>query len=205
MEVTVTMDNLASTLQQKLSEALSSVVQQPVTLQLGHFGLVPLSEIQMMAGQSSVTAIYIPLLGDLIGDLFLFLDSVSSVVFADLMIGNEVGKTTAIGEFESSALKELGNICSGVIVTELANVLKLSIILTVPNLVTDFAQAVIDQVLISYSENNTEALAIYLPFTIKGHVASGSFLLLFDKVGFERMTQLLQVPGALPETETHAS
>ena len=191
------LDGLANILQQKLSGALSSVVGQPVSLQLGHFGLVPLGEIQRMAGQASVTAIYIPLMGDLVGDIFLFLDSVGSVVLADLMMGNAPGKTSAIGEFEASALKELGNITSGVIVSELANQLKLSIILTVPNLVSDFAQAVIDQVLIAYSENDSEALAVYLPFVIEGHAASGSFLLLFDKKGFERIST--QLAPAAPQ------
>ena len=205
MEPVSNLDSLAGTLQEKLSKALSSVVGQPVSLQLGHFGLVPLHEIQQMAGQSSVTAIYIPLMGDLLGDIFLFLDSVTAVVFADMMMGNEVGKTTAIGEFESSALKELGNITSGVIVTELANQLKLSIILTIPNLVTDFAQAVIDQVLISYAENDSEALAIYLPFTVEGHAAAGSFLLLFDKAGFERITARLAVIQPEPVVEVFSA
>lgn len=185
-------ENLVETMQGKLTEGLSSIVRQPVELQLGHIGFVPLPEISSYTGKSSLASIYVPLLGDITGDIFLFMGTGEATAMADLMIGNPVGTTTMIGDFEASALKELGNITSGVIVTELANKLQLSIMLTTPNFITDYASAVVDQVLSSYAETSNEAYAIHLPFTVEGHMVSGFFLILLDKSSLDRMNKQLE-------------
>ena len=191
MDTIDSINALSASVQGKLAEALQSVIRSPVNLQLGHSGLVPLKEVKQMIGGASATSIYIPLLGDLNGDIFLFIDGLGASVLADLMIGNEAGTTSVVGDFEVSALKELGNITTGVIVAELANQLGLSLMLTVPNIATDFAGAVIDEVLITYAATHTEALAIHMPFTLEGHIVSGFFLLLFDQTGFEVIIQKL--------------
>lgn len=179
------LDTLARTIQEKLSAGLTSVFQNPVNLQLGHLGLVPLCEIEKFTGQGSMTSIYIPLLGDVMGDIFLFMGNMEAAAMADLMMGNPAGTTSQIREYEASALKELGNITSGVIITEMANTLQLSMMLTTPNYSSDFATAVVDQVLISYAENGSDAYAMHIPFNVEGHLISGFFLILFDKMSLD--------------------
>ncbi len=190
------LSGLATVLQEKLSAGLASVVRQPVQLNLGHLGQVPLSEISKIIGVASLASIYIPLVGDIVGDIFLFVSASEAAILVDLMMGNASGTTTTLGEFEASALKELGNISSGVIISEMANRLHLSIMLTVPNYTDDYAGAVIDQVIISYAETGSDAYAIHLPFTVEGHVVSGFFLILFDKPGLDTILSKIQ---ATPE------
>jgi hypothetical protein len=66
--------------------------------------------------------------------------------------------------------------------------------LTVPNLATDFASALIDQVLIEYGETANTLLAINFPFTIKSINTEGSFLLLFDQAASNLIRTKLQAP-----------
>jgi chemotaxis protein CheC len=195
MEPLAPLNSLVGVIEEKLGEAIGAVVRQPVSLKLGHFGTMPLSEVDRLAGRNQATIIYVPLTGDVAADIFLVLNDTAGPLFVDMMMGNPVGTTAIIGEFEGSALKELGNITSGVVVSELANVLKLSIMLTTPNMVTDYPSAVIDQALISYAEQGTEAFALHLPFTITGFAAGGSFLLIVDAPGMRTIMDALSAGG----------
>lgn len=194
METSEKINQLSIQIQSKLNEVLASLVQQPVNLHIDHSGLIPITQSQQLlknyAGQ--VTTIYIPVTGEVTGDIFVFLPQELSTRIADLLIGNEPGTTKIISDFEGSALKEFGNITFGVIVTEVANLLKFSMMLTVPNLATDMASALIDQVLIEYGENATEMLAIQMQFTIGENSQGGSFLVLFDKASSDLINSKIQ-------------
>ena len=183
MEINQQLNQSISSIQPKLNSALASITRQEVNLSLKECSISSLSAVHSMVGdqQSNVTTIYIPIMGDVTGDIFLFLNTDSAAKIADLMIGNEPGTTQILTDFEQSALKEMGNITTGVIVTALANATGLSMMLTTPNLATDMATALVDQVLIEYGEAADDLLVIDYPFIIEGIEAQGNFLLLFDK------------------------
>lgn len=196
METIGELNQLTSPLQQKLNDALSSLIRKPVTLSLKNGGIVSITSVHewMETPQESYTAIYIPIMGDVIGDIFVFMPQRAAYLIADLMIGNPLGTTTTLGEFESSALKELGNITTGVIVTELANTLNMSMMLTVPNLASDMVGALVDQVLIEYGETSDDLLVIQFPFSIEldNQTVNGSFDLFFDKNSTDQIVSRLQ-------------
>lgn len=181
------------TIQAKLSEALVSLTQQTgVSLHLQQSSILPVSDVHSLVvgdGTESAMAVYIPIMGELTGDIFVFLTGHSAALLADLMIGNPLGTTKLIGEFESSAIKELGNITTGAIVTELSNALGISMMLTVPNLAKDMPEALIDQVLIEYGSTAPNLLAIQFPFTIDPVGVRGYFLIMFDSPSSERIAQ----------------
>lgn len=190
---------LTAGLQEKLNQAMANLTHQPVQLSLQEGGLISIKEVhQLVAGsEQASTAIYIPIMGEVTGDIFLFMPQLAAQATADLMIGNPVGTTTMITDFESSALKEMGNITTGVIVTEIANLLKISMMLTVPNLATDMIGALIDQVLIEYGETADELLILRFPFVITKETASieGSFVLFFDKVSSDLIMKAIKNIG----------
>ena len=173
---------LTASLEPKLKSATASLLQQEVELNLQKTGVLDIAEVHdHVDTMGKVTAIYLPIMGDVVGDIFTFLPDESANHVVDLMMGNSLGTTKLIGEFETSALKEFGNITSGVIVTELANSLNISMILTVPNLATDMVGALVDQVLIEYGASGTNLLAIEMQFVVSDHQIDGTFLTLFDQ------------------------
>jgi chemotaxis protein CheC len=180
-------DSLIAIIQDKVNSAVATLVNRPITLTIEHHGIIQIPEVHNRVSQMSgqVTTVYIPLTGEVYGDIFLFLPGSSAPAMADLMLNNPAGTTKVISEFESSALKEMGNITSGSIVTELANSLHLSMMLTTPNLATDMPGALVDQVLIQYGEISNDLLAIELSFSIPDNEVSGSFFLLFDQESSE--------------------
>lgn len=183
MESSDIFDKLTKSVQQKLNDALASMVNRDVDFEIKKQGIITIPEVHNLVDQSgtNVTSVYIPIMGDVVGDIFIFLPEQAGRNLADLLIGNEQGTTKIIGDFEMSALKEVGNITTGVIVTELADELKLSMMLTTPNLATDMVGALVDQVLIQYGETSNDLLAIEFKFKIKDLEIEGSFLLLFDE------------------------
>lgn len=177
------LDNLTKNIQEKLNKVMESMVNKKFAMEMKEQSIMTMPEIYKIVNecnQASAT-VYIPLVGDVIGDMFLFLFDRSAETFADMMIGNEVGTTRIIGDYEISALKEFGNISIGLIVSELANLLELSIMLTTPNYAADMPGALVDQALISYGETSNTLLAIKFDFELKSPKVSGSYLILFDE------------------------
>jgi chemotaxis protein CheC len=194
------LSRLTAALQTKLSEALTNLTRQQVSLSLDKCGIVSIIKMHewLKKPEEAITTVYIPIMGEVTGDIFVFLPIESAQALSDLMMGQPVGTTSFISEFEASALKELGNITTGVIVTEIANMLKISMMLTVPNLATDMAGALIDQVLIEYGETADQLLAFNFPFTIsvQEKTIMGSFILFFDKASSDTINQKLTSPNA---------
>jgi chemotaxis protein CheC len=195
MEVISELGSLTTSLQQKLNEAMHSLTRQTVNLSLQESGVLTIPEVHkwLNSPNQAYTAVYVPIMGEVTGDIFVFLPEQSALALADIMIGNPIGTTSIISEFEGSALKEMGNITTGVIVTEIANALKISMMLTTPNLATDMVTALVDQVLIEYGEVSEELLALKFPFEInpEGSKIEGSFILFFDKASSDLITQKL--------------
>lgn len=189
MEIVTELTTLTTSLQKKLNEAMASLTRQSVDLSIKESGVLSTTEVHkwLSAPENAFTAIYVPIVGEVTGDIFVFLPEQSAHSIADLMIGNPLGTTTMITEFEGSALKEMGNITTGVIVTEIADALKLSMMLTTPNLATDMVGALVDQVLIEYGEVSDKLLGLQFPFSIKPQDVeiNGSFVLFFDNASFD--------------------
>jgi len=195
MEIVTELLSLTTSLQKKLNEAMSSLTRQTVDLSIKDSGILTTTEVHqwLEAPDNAYTAIYVPIIGEVTGDIFVFLPEQSAHAIADLMIGNPLGTTTMITEFEGSALKEMGNITTGVIVTEIADALKISMMLTTPNLASDMVGALVDQVLIEYGEVSDKLLGLQFPFIIKpqGTEITGSFILFFDKASSDIITKKL--------------
>lgn len=203
METISQLSQLTAVLETKLNQALVSLTRQPISLNLRNSGIVPITDVMERLGSTvKTTAVYIPILGDVTGDIFVLLPELAAMSLADLMIGNPPGTTKIVGEFEASAIKELGNITTGVIVTEIANSLRISMMLTTPNLASDTVSAMIDQVLIEYGETASDLLLIEFPFSVESMGIDGSFLLLFNKETSELLEKRLKT-AVHPSKETH--
>jgi len=208
METVTQLDQLVANIQSKLNEAIGSITQKTVNLELKHSGLMPIAEAQKLLENTpgQATVIYIPIINEITGDIFVFLPVEMANSIVDLLIGREQGTTKIMGEFESSALKEFGNITFGVIITQIANALKLPMMLTVPNMATDMPHALLDQVLIEYGENASDMLAIQMPFTLDNISMEGNFLVLFDKKSSDLISQKLVNEGhANQESEANSN
>lgn len=196
METVDELKQLTANLEGKLTEAMSNLTRLKVELKLKDGGMISISEVQkwLTNTDAASTTIYIPIMGDVVGDIFLFMSNNSTNMFVDLMMNRPVGTTTFLSEFEKSALQELGNITTGVIVTEIADMLGLSMMLTVPNLATDMVGALVDQVLIEYGETSNELMALNFPYavTVEDKTAEGCFLLFFNKASSDLIVAKLK-------------
>jgi len=71
----IQLNKLVSGIQSKLNEALHSLTRREVNLNLKTSGLMPITEaqklVQNISGQA--TTVYIPIMGDVVGDIFVFL------------------------------------------------------------------------------------------------------------------------------------
>lgn len=206
METVDELQRLTQNLEVKLTEAMSNLTRLKVELKLKDGGMINIVEVQKWLSntEAASTTIYIPIMGDVVGDIFLFMSNNSTNMFVDLMMNRPIGTTMFLSEFEKSALQELGNITTGVIVTEIANMLGLSMMLTVPNLATDMVGALVDQVLIEYGETSNELMALNFPYsvTVEDKTAEGCFLLFFNKASSDLIVEKLKSHQSTQGTTT---
>lgn len=107
-------------------------------------------EVHQKVGVRQVATVYVPLMGELEGDVFMMMEPRAGRRVVERMLDVDIGKTLVLGEFEISAFKELGNVVMGRLVEVLSRRLGASVMLTTPNWGCDVAGALVDQVLMRY-------------------------------------------------------
>ncbi len=90
---------------------LSGMVGRTIEIETNHVELVPISRVSEYAGEPETETIGVYLLigGDLRGQAILMLSMSTARNLVDLLMGIPVGTTESLGEMETAALGEVGN------------------------------------------------------------------------------------------------
>lgn len=125
---------------------LSQMVGQEI--QVASFGLrqIPVAETSQLMGGPEVEAIgiYLTVSGSATGHIMLMYDPKMAYGFIDMLMGQSPGTTQGLGEMESSALGELGNIMGSSFLNALADSTGLTLMPSPPSVMTDMAGALLD-------------------------------------------------------------
>jgi chemotaxis protein CheC len=117
-------------------------------IEVASFGLrkIPVAETSQLVGGPDVMAvgIYLTVSGSADGHIMLMYDPKMAFGFVDMLMMQPAGTTTELGEMESSALGELGNIMGSSFLNALADATGLTLMPSPPNVMTDMAGALLD-------------------------------------------------------------
>ena len=173
--------------------ALSRMIGDRVHLQVPRITLIDIGEVPDLIGgaESVVVGITMQVLGDARGNILLLFPRES----AGLLLARLLGEERQGGELDEmgiSTLKEVGNILASAFLGALGELLRMTLIPSVPLLACDMAGAVVDGILIELSETGDFALVVETDFwgdhpkqaPIKGH-----FLLLPDPHTLDTMLE----------------
>jgi len=158
--------------------ALSQMIGQTVYLRVPHVTITEISQVPDHLGgaEKLMVGITLQILGDARGSIMLLFPKESAHRLLCSLLGQQ-GKKLIMNEMAVSALKEVGNILASAYLSALGNLLKMTLIPSVPLLAYDMAGAVVDYVLIELSQSSDLALMVETDFTdgpgqdiaIKGH------------------------------------
>jgi len=176
--------------------ALSKLVGQTIDVKVPFAAIDSLVEIPKMLGgkEKLATGIHLPIRGDTGGSALLILPQKNALELADLLMKRKPGTAKNLDELDKSALKEVGNILSSHCLTALSDFLGIKLIAQIPELASDMIGAMIDTVLVKFSQRSEQALVISMEFNIKPLKKSfvTYFLLLFNMEAADTVLKLIK-------------
>ena len=162
------------------SSALSAMTGRSVEIKTILTKFVPIEQIPQFYGpEEVVTAVYLPITGDITGCSLLVFDKNSARKLADLLMQKaEVAEPSA--DLYESALKEIGNIMSGSFLNATAEMLDVQLVEGIPKISTNIMGAITNQIISEFARKTKQALAIQIGFVIKDVEVTAYLFKLFE-------------------------
>ena len=159
---------------------LSQMVGTDITVTAFALRRVPVAEIAMIFGGAETMAvgIYLEVSGHANGHLMLMYDPKIATAFVDLVMMQEPGTTQELGEMETSALGEMGNIIGAFFLNALADETGLDLRPSPPSVMTDMAGALLDIVTADILMTSDYTYLAESTFEVEGREISGVFFVI---------------------------
>jgi len=174
--------------------ALSQILDQRIDLRVP---TVSITSVGAVGAESLMVGITLQILGDARGSIMLLFPQESACRLLSCLLRRDV-RALVLNELNVSALKEVGNILASAYLSAIGNLLRKTLIPSVPLLAYDMAGAVVDYVLIDLSKGGEVALMIETDFVATGckdPSIRGHFFMLPDPATLEVFLSALEVNG----------
>ncbi|HAH20538.1 MAG: hypothetical protein A2Y00_05095 [Omnitrophica WOR_2 bacterium GWF2_43_52] len=176
--------------------ALSQLLEKKITIAVPNILFLPTEEVPNVVGGANtlVLGLVIRVLGDLPSTIIFIFSQEDALTLASLMTGKAVTKNSIIGDYERSALKEIGIILANAYLGALSSFISMSFVPTVPEVIVDMAGAIIDYILIELSCKSQSALLIDSVFTEPSTSIQGRFFIIPNPEGLEIILKTIANP-----------
>lgn len=156
--------------------ALSQMLGCRIELRVPRVSVAALAEIPELIGgaEKLVAGIYMQIFGDVRGNILLIFPRDSATNLLKMLIpDDETHKEGLLSETAASALKEIGNILASAYLSAMGQLLKLTMIPSVPSVAFDMAGAIVDYTLTELGAEGDLTLLLETEFmgqpSIQGH------------------------------------
>jgi chemotaxis protein CheC len=190
---------------QRSVEALSQMVNQPVELAAVNLELVSVSDLLIWLDDPAtpMVGIYVLSANGPTGNchLMLLMTKKSAIQLAHLMLSYDPtlqaseGVDPEMSDLEKSALGEAGNVISSYFLAQLEIGLGLEMYPSEPILVYDMTGAILDSVIADLNGYGEAALVLDTALISPDRKVRAQFLLMFDDLAFERITERIVAQG----------
>lgn len=163
------------------SNALSQMANHQVSVQVPNLYLEKVEKISSLVGNTEevATVVVLKVVGKTPGNIFLIFPPEDAVRLVELLT-NKPYESTQLDELAISALKEVGNILSGAAINAISSFLNISLLQTIPDVVTDMVQAIVESLVAEYGMNNEKVLMMEIVLSIAEKNLNGRLYFLFD-------------------------
>jgi chemotaxis protein CheC len=177
--------------------ALSQMTGTTIMIKVPAINVSSMEDIptQFSPEEEPVAAVMMHMLGDLSGRTLLVFPKPTVMRLAELMMRRPIGSSVALGEIETSAIKEAGNILSGAYMNALSDFLGMLLLPSPPTLVIDLSRAVLTSAFGEFATDHDNILCVESEFILTDINQSlrGFFLLLPDTASLQVMLRALRL------------
>ena len=176
------------------ADSLSRMIGKRVDIAIPEVRMLPIEKIPASLGKVDdvYAGIYMSLSGDVHGTILLSMpnDSVCSLI--DDLYGFDTGKTKEINDDAVSALKEITNIVGSSVVNAFSEKTGLVIMPSVPAMVNDYIQSILDSILVLHNMKNDYALIMDTVFYYEDDRIMANLLILPDSESLKTLVANLR-------------
>ena len=167
--------------------ALSQLMKRDIHLKVSRLLAMDVAHVPEFLGgtQIKVVGVYLQILGDARGNIMMVFTRENAIRMLDNLISPDNSREAFLSELELSALKEVGNILASAYLNALGEMLKMTLIPSVPVLSFNMVGTLIDFVLSQQSETGDMSFMIETEFYEDGDTFSGHFFLLPDRASVD--------------------
>ena len=177
--------------------ALSQMTGSTIMIKVPAINVTSMEDLppQFIPDEEPVAAVMMHMLGDLSGRTLLVFPKPTVMRLAELMLRRPIGSSVALGEMETSAIKEAGNILSGAYMNALSDFLGMLLLPSPPSLVIDMSAAVLTSAFGEFATDADSILCVESEFILTDINQSlrGFFLLLPDTASLQVMLRALRL------------
>jgi chemotaxis protein CheC len=195
-----TMAIVAASAVQSAANALSEMALREITAVSPEVRMVDLSHLSMVAGdpERAVVAVYLGVEGDLHGHILMAYSEEMALGLVDMLMDQQEGTTTELGEIEISALAEAGNVAGSFFLTTIADWSGLTLPPTPPVVIHEMCGAILGTLASELAlQAHEQAMVIDAQFTCDGQVVDASFFM-FPGSELIEMVGAAKSPEAAP-------
>ncbi|MCK8826293.1 chemotaxis protein CheC [Natroniella acetigena] len=146
--------------------SLSDMLNSKIKMTVPNVNLIPIADLPGIIGNEEelIVAMLVRTEGDINGGVLFTLLPDSANLLIQLLVGQKTDIEDELGEFESSALKEISNILTGANLNAFSQMLGITVSPSVPSLEFDMAGAILEVCFIELGQIGDYALVIETEF-----------------------------------------
>jgi chemotaxis protein CheC len=176
--------------------ALSAMTGQTIMISVPRLNVSAVDEVpNSVGGEEPVAAVLLRMMGDLTGLTLLVFPRMTALRVAEMMARKPEGTYTEIGAFESSAIKEAGNILSSAYLNALAEFMGMILLPSPPQLEIDLSDAILTSTFLESARDTDVVFVIESMFYLKerNEQLRGFFFLLPDKGSLDQILRAVRL------------
>ncbi|MFH1453991.1 MAG: chemotaxis protein CheC [Armatimonadota bacterium] len=169
--------------------ALSQLIGERVNIAVIRVEVASSQNFAQLVGGTDMlgAAVYLQVLGDLKGSIFLFFRRKDAVKLIDTLLYEGKDKALMVSEMGVSSLKEVGNILAASYVNALSEIASLRVVLSVPKFVFDWAGYVIEGIFDEMMKEDVKTLSITTEFVESTKQVKGYFVFIPDHESLSKL------------------
>ncbi len=172
------------------SESLTKLLKHEVHLKTKRSEILEPWEITEHFAQADevFTVVAVKLINEIKGFMLIVFKEKCALKIAEHLTSKyETKINTDLSELEKSALKEVGNIVAGSVLTKVSRISEVSASVTIPDLSTDMIKATLDELSAEIALREDKAHAISNDFVITPLDINGSFVFILDDSSIDQI------------------
>jgi chemotaxis protein CheC len=171
--------------------ALSQMIQRKIDMTVPEVDILPIEGVvsKIGAGEDKVIAVVLRVFGDIPGNMIFILTMESAYRLIGMLTGSEL--KGELGEFEFSALQEIGNILTGAYINSIVRLTDLVMVSSVPAVSNDMLLSLMTTVFIESEQFEDYMMSIEAKFSEGDRDIKGYFFYIPKPGSLEKLIKAL--------------